>query len=174
MYPDHGESFLGDSLIYSFEVSAREFDENEIQDEIDLNFYDEYLTFSLDCNEVQTNDIRLKRQTDGKFQKLDTSKFTSQGDYYFWWKPPYIEYEGYVKASDSFWKVRGVPTVFQNEKYFIYNEKMELFRMTKEISKNDQFFLFKDSPDWEPSNKLNELKISANQLFLTVWFPFTE
>ena len=174
MYPDHGESFLGDSQIYSFQVSAREFDDEEIQDEMELNFYDEFLVFSLDCDNVQESDIKLKKQPDGKFQTLDTSKFISEGEYYFWWKPPYIEYEGYVKASDSFWKVRGVPLIYQTSRNYTFNQRMEIFQVKKEVSKDDQFSLFKDSPDWELSNKLNELLLSANGYFLRVWLPFTK
>jgi len=46
VYPDHGESFLGDSEIHSFEVSARKYKMNEIQEELELNFYDEFIVFS--------------------------------------------------------------------------------------------------------------------------------
>jgi len=167
---------LGDSETYSFEVSAREYDLNEIKDEIELNYYDEILAFSLDWDDVQTNDVKLQRQADGTFPALNTGLFNVSEHYYFCWKPPYINYERYVVASDSFWKVRDVPTInsFNSStlalKSFIFNQKIEEFTLTEEVSDNDEFLL-NGTPDWDLSNKMSEVGLSADNHFLYVWLP---
>jgi len=85
----------------------------------------------------------LKRQPDGTFETLDTSKFQDSGDYYFCWKPPYINYKGYIQASDSFWTVLDVPQITRSSPSYRFNQKIEYFNLKKKCSENDQFSLFK-------------------------------
>jgi len=48
VYPDYGESVFGDTEIHSFRVSSRKYSTKEIQDEIDINLFDEILALSHD------------------------------------------------------------------------------------------------------------------------------
>jgi len=131
------------------------------------------LVFSFDWNNVQSNNIRLQRQSDGTLEPLDTGLFNETGHYYFCWKPPYINYDGYVIASDSFWKVIGVPTIknINFSSSFVFNQKLEFFILTEQAPQGSQFYLFEDSTDWDLSNQLNELEISADRNILSIWFP---
>ena len=95
---------------------------------------------------MQSNDIKLLKQLDGTFTSLNTGLFNASGDYYFCWKPPYINYEGYVKASDSFWKVIDVPVIkYPSSAIFNFNERMETFYLDKGVSEDFQFSLFEDT-----------------------------
>ena len=138
---------------------------------MELNFYDEYLAFSLDWDNIQANDIKLKRQPDGTFEDLNTSDFNLEGNFHFCWKPPYINYEKYVKASESFWKVLDVPQIYTGLSSFAFNQKIEMIILQKQTSEKSQFSLFKDSPDCDLSNKLNNFRLSADLKTLTIWFP---
>ena len=141
---------------------------------MEFNFYDEYLVFSFDWNDIQSNDIRLERQLDGTFETLDTGLFNETGNYNFCWKPPYINYDGYIKASDSFWRVRDVPIIKKIQRspsVFVFNRKLESFILIEEAPQDSQFYLFEDSTDWDSSNQLKELEISADRNILRIWFP---
>jgi len=171
VYPDHGESVYGDTEIHLFKVSAREYSPYEIQDEIDIDLYDEFLVFSLDWDNVQATDIKLQKQPDGSFQTLNTSLFNAPGFYYFWWKAPYIDYEGYVQASDSYWHVKDVPKIKYYEENPIFNKKLESLELLIKTGINDEFKLFLSTPDWSNALATQDIQISNNRLFLHIWFP---
>ena len=171
MYPDHGESVYLDTEIHSFRVSAREYGFDEIKDEIDLDFYDEILAFSLNWDNVLATDIKLYKQPDGSFPVLNTSLFVVPGLYYFCWKAPYIDYEGYVKASDSYWNVKDTPPLRHINETFIFNQKVERFTLGKEAGMNDEFRIYSGSTDWDPVNQHDKLEISGDRLYLSVWLP---
>ena len=171
VYPDHGESFYLDSETYSFRVNAHRYDLFEIQDEIDIGINDEVLAFSLDWDNVLATDIKLVKLPDGSFSTLDTSLFNNPGLYYFCWKAPFIDYEGYIIASDSFWYVKDNHQISLRNDAFKFNQKLEKFILVNPAGENDEFSLFSDSPDWDISNMLDQLKISDDRYYLIIWLP---
>ena len=96
---------------------------------------------------MKSTDIKLKKQPDGTFETLNTNLFLQTGDYYFCWKHPDIEYEGYVIASDSFWTVTGVPKIVSQFNEIVFNQRMESFLLEEMALDNYYFALFRDIPD---------------------------
>jgi len=136
-----------------------------------MDLYDEFLVFSLNWDNVQPTDIKLQKQPDGSFQTLDTSLFNAPGFYYFWWKAPYIDYEGYVKASDSYWHVKDVPKVIPYFENPLFNQKLERLKLMAKAGINDEFQLYSGSPDWSNAVPTQDIQISNNRLSLHIWFP---
>jgi len=137
--------------------------------------FPEYLTFSLDCQNVQPTDPKLQRLADGSFEILDTADFTVAGKYFFWFKPPYIEYEGYVIASESYWVVSEPPkiNIVSSLTYFL-NLKVEQMFLLNVYNIVQEFQLFTGSPDWMAGNEINAQYIQFDiDGYIHIWFPET-
>ena len=152
-------------------MEVSQYDQFEIQDEIDIGLNSEILAFSLDWDNVQATDIKLVKQPDGTFPALDTNLFNTPGLYYFCWKAPFIEYEGYIIASDSFWYVKDNHQIIERNETFKFNQKLEKFILVNPAGENDEFYLFSDSPDWDLSNQLEEMQVSNDKYYLIIWIP---
>ena len=126
---------------------------------------------SLDWDNIQVTDIKLQKQPDGSFQTLNTSLFNAPGFYYFWWKAPYIDYEGYVQASDSYWHVKDIPQIFNLLLNPIFNQKLESLNLMTKAGINDEFQLYSGATDWSNSLPTQDIQISNNRLSLHIWFP---
>ena len=113
---------------------------------------------SLDWNNVQASDAKVQRQTDGTFPQLDTSLVLQAGDYLICWKPPYISYDGYIRASDSYFTVVGPPTVYTsvNNTYNLNADYVTIY-LKGTIGFQDQYQLFTNSPDWTLGNEVGDL-----------------
>ena len=130
------------------------------------------MAFSQDCDNIQTNDAKLKRQIDGTFELLDTYSFDSPGKYYFCWKSPLTNYDGYIMASDSYWLVKDIPKIpDEMVNKFFFNLKIEIIVLDSEIGRNDEVELFSGSVDCDISNKEDGLKIGFNKYNLYIWLP---
>ena len=152
-------------------MSSRKYNPKEIQDEIDIDSFDEILSFSLDWSNVQSTDIKLQRQPNGSFPVLNTSLFSAPGFYYLWWKAPFIEYEGYIQASDSQWHVKDIPKIQIQINSIAFNRKVEQFSLKEIVGEKDEFMLFESTPDCNPPFKIDGLQLSSDRRYLSVWFP---
>ena len=97
--------------------------------------------------------------------------FNAPGFYYFWWKAPFIEYEGYIQASDSQWHVKDIPKVKNHTNSIAFNQKVEQFELEVIAGEKDEFMLYQGTPDCDPSFQIEGLQISSNRKYLSVWFP---
>lgn len=76
------QSKLGTSFLVQFELVYKHFSREQTQELVlELSLYDEYISFSLDCSDVQSTDPKIQRQSDGTFQTLDTANFIAAGKY---------------------------------------------------------------------------------------------
>jgi len=101
--------------------------------------------------------------------------FTSAGDYLICWKPPYISYDGYVRASDSYWTVVGVPSINKLiENTFKLNENFVKLDLSGTVGYKDQYQLFTGTPDCNSGSEVGDLITNdhKNSYFYT-WFPDT-
>jgi hypothetical protein len=97
----------------------------------------------------------------------------ASGKYYFCWKPPYVSYEGYIVASDSFWVVTEKPTVVRNEKTVVLNQGMESIALEGSIGYYDQFQMFYGTPDCFSGNEIGNLtKLNGFDIY-SIWYPET-
>ena len=98
--------------------------------------------------------------------------FSSSGSYYFCWKSPLINYDGYILASDSYWLVKEAPKVPDGViNNYVFNRKIETIDLVSEVGKNDELELFSGVVDWDISNKEEGLQITSHRRNLYAWFP---
>lgn len=109
--------------------------------------YEEIIAFSLDCEDVQATDVKLRRQPDGTFEPLDTSLFISVGNYEICWKSSVIDHEAYVKASDFYWTVRDNPNIYNPVTDFKLNSNLEVVTLSDSYLPTDEFMLVEGSID---------------------------
>ena len=102
IYPDTGQNKLGESMTVNFRLVYNLGGFTEYPDLSDHQGNDEYISFSLDCLDVQTADVKLQRLSNGNFEQLDTTSFTASGYYHICWKLPFIEFNGCITASDNY------------------------------------------------------------------------
>ncbi|CAI2386633.1 unnamed protein product [Moneuplotes crassus] len=173
VFPDHGDSILGVSETYSFEVNARKYHTDKIGDQIEKSLYSEIIAFSKDCGNVLPGDVKIQRQSDGTFEQLDASLFNQIGDYSICWKSPLLNYEAYIKASDSYWVVRETPRIFNNKANFKLNQNIEEFSLWENSQINDEFMLVEGPTDCDIMNKVGQIFPSNSPDSLYIWLPDT-
>lgn len=155
--PDHGQYKLGTSNIITFTLTYSPGGVSILYGTVQLSGYNEYISFSLDWDNVQSTDIKLLRQSDGTFPSLDTSSITSAGDYLICWKPPYISYNGYIRASDSYFTIVGPPTVSTSvNNTFNLNQDYVSIYLEGTIGYQDQYQLFTGSTDCDSASPVGD------------------
>lgn len=175
VYPDHGENILGVSSVYIFELDFVSKSVEELEDEFEIGIYDEFIVFAVDWDDVQPTDIRIQRQLDGNFEDLDTGRFSQIREYNICWKPPYIEYEGYSRASDSLWIVKSTPILETADNLtVVLNMKFELIEFLNMVGFDDEFQIFTDSPYCNPGSEIGQIEFQKNMKVLLIWFKETE
>ena len=136
--------------------------------------YDEFISFSLDWSNVQSTDIKLQRQSDGTFPTLDTSLFTSTGDYMICCKPPYLSFDSYMIASNSYWTVYDTPTVdLLTQNVINLNALPFVLKLSGVVAYGDEFQTFYGSPDWYSGNEFGNIKVNYKQTQLYYWFSYS-
>jgi hypothetical protein len=169
------QSKLGTSFLVQFELVYKHFSREQTQELVlELSLYDEYISFSLDCSDVQSTDPKIQRQSDGTFQTLDTANFIAAGKYLIWWKAPYINYEGYIIASNHFWIVTDTPTLdLLTPTTHLLNSRYFKFQFKGTIAKDDEFQLFSSLIDWNPGNEIGNIFINFNSIPTESWSILT-
>lgn len=90
------------------------------------------------------------------------------------WKPPYIPYEGYIRASDSFITIVAVPSIDSGQTTFKLNEKYEAISLQGTTGPQDQFHLFTGTDDCPLGGEIGEPIVSNIRDAFFVWFPETK
>jgi hypothetical protein len=95
---------------------------------------------------------------DGSFEQLDTTDFIEAGEYSICWKTSFIEYEGYIRASDSFWIVIDKPQIVSESNLSInLNEVTTIIRINGTFTYFDEFEMFTGSPECTAGNEFGSL-----------------
>jgi hypothetical protein len=170
---------LGESFLVDFDLVYKRFSEGEINELLEISLYDEFIAFSLDWLNIQPTDPKLQRQPDGTFEILDTAHFISAGKYQIWWKAPFIDYDGYMVASDHHWIVTDTPAVsLFTCTTFILNSRFFEFLFEGTIAKDDEFQLFTGLVDCNSGNEIGDAFMNNNPVpesYITIysWIPET-
>ena len=153
-------------MIHTFSFGNRQYIQG-----FELEIYDEIISFSQNWSNILDTDPKIKRMPNKSFSTLDTSLFVSEGDYFICWKAPYIDYPGYIKASNSFWKVVNTPKIHSATLIIENNFLPYIVYFYNTIGKNAQFQLFTGEEDWINKNKIGDLsneKFRAGNILLYI------
>jgi hypothetical protein len=170
---------LGESFLVDFDLVYKRFSEGEINELLEVSLYDEFIAFSLDWLDVQPTDPKLQRQPDGTFETLDTAHFMTAGKYQIWWKAPFIDYDGYMVASDHYWVVTDTPAVsLATQLTLKLNSGPIWVWIEGTIAKDDEFQLFTGLVNCNPGNEIgdsfiNKASLSEEIFYFHLWIPET-
>ncbi|CAI2362073.1 unnamed protein product [Moneuplotes crassus] len=178
IYPDRGQNILGESRNVSFVVTMPKYDDQTTLLSIfshdhdqDKFPYKELISFSLDCENVLPDDIKIEKQTSGSFSDLDTGLFTEAGQYMICWKSPQLESELYIPISDANWIVREEPIIYYSNKDYRFNYGFFYYILTRLPLHGDQFRLFKGSENCKNSPVQSENNNWGSRIYF--WLPDT-
>ena len=180
VYPDTGQSKLGESMTVDFTLVYNLASVSEYPDLLDYSGNNEYISFSLDCLDVQAGDVKLQRLANGSFEQLDTASFTASGYYYICWKPPFIDFDGYITASNNYWTVTEVPKVSHLSSFSTsLNAEYIKYTISGTITRTDKLQLFTGTPDCTSGNEVGDesnfssIYSSYSSYHFDVWYPDT-
>ena len=180
VYPDTGQNKLGESMTIDFTLVYNLASVSEYPDLLDYSGNNEYISFSLDCLDVQAGDVKLQRLANGSFEQLDTASFTASGYYYICWKPPFIDFDGYITASDNYWTVTEVPKISYLSSFSTsLNAEYIKYTISGTITRTDKLQLFTGTPDCTSGNEVGDesnfssIYSSYSSYYFDVWYPDT-
>ena len=127
---------------------------------IEFDLFNEYIVFSLNWSNILNTDPQLKKLKDKSFSLLDTSSFVAAGEYRIWWKAPFIDYQGYIAASNMFWRVFDTPGVISTSQIDLgMNHLPILLYLNQTLDGYDLFQLFFGETEWTEGNEIADFNI---------------
>jgi hypothetical protein len=122
---------------------------------------------------VKVTDPKIQKLGNGSFEQLDTADFIESGDYFICWKPSFIEYEGYIPASDDYWIVFDKIDISECQFLFVpLNVKMTEINISGVLTKFHEFQLFTGTPDCNSGNEHGIIRRRTNTV-LETWIQET-